>query len=110
MPVVPDLRTGDLEQIYYVDARDLRDTRVISSEGKVVMEAPGGGDLCRDPGGTGGCHTGLRTPLVVAVKDGEVSGSHLSTVDSQLNSFETLTTAQRNELSALYACLFARAS
>lgn len=49
-------------------------------------------------------------PLVVAVKDGEVSGSHLSTVDSQLNSFEPLTTAQRNELSALYACLFARAS
>ncbi len=37
-----------------------------------------------------------------------MQGSHLSTVESQVNPFETLTEAQHTELSAIYADLFAQ--
>ncbi len=120
VPVMNEVaQAGDIDQIHYVDARELRDTRVLSEDGTVVIEDPGSGvyaELLEELGNAAPVYEGLNdptqrriyVPLVVAVKDGEVLGSHLSTVESQLNPFAPLTMEQHNELSASYADLFAQ--
>jgi len=44
----------------------------------------------------------IYAPTVVAIKDGEIKGIHVSTIDSQKDPYKNLTKKQENELSSIF--------
>jgi len=44
----------------------------------------------------------IYAPTVVAIKDGEIKGIHVSTIDSQKDPYKDLTKKQENELSSIF--------
>lgn len=118
MPVMDEAaKNVDLDQIHYLNVRDIRDTRSLSDDGTVVIEEPGTdayADILAELGEFAPEYEGLDdptqrriyVPLVVAVKEGEVVVSHMSTVDSQTDPFVPMTDAQHDELLAIYEGLF----
>lgn len=86
VPVMNEVaQASNVDQIHYVDARELRDTRVLSEDETVVIKDPGSGiyaELLEELGTAASFYEGLNdpsqrriyVPLVVAVKDGESAG------------------------------------
>lgn len=105
----------DLSAIYYVNIKDMRDTMELDSEGNVVVASDGSPDYYKilekldaylpeyeltDNDGKK-VDTGekrLYAPTIVTVSNGEVTGYHKGTVDSQKTGFETLSDADRKSL------------
>src|SRR5699024_10799290 len=119
MPVMDEAgKNTDIGQIHYLNVSEIRDVRTLDADGNIVEEEPGTkgySEILAELGDAAPEYEGLDdpeqrriyVPLVVAVKNGEVVGSHVSTVDSQTDPFEPMTDAQRDELLGIYDDLFA---
>lgn len=119
MPVMDEAgKNTDIGQIHYLNVSEIRDVRTLDADGNIVEEEPGTegySEILAELGDAAPEYEGLDdpeqrriyVPLVVAVKNGEVVGSHVSTVDSQTDPFEPMTDAQRDELLGIYEDLFA---
>ena len=119
LPVMDEAgKNTDVGQIHYLNVSEIRDVRTLDEDGTVVVEEPGSeayleilaelGEVAPEYEGLGDPEQRrIYVPLVVAVKDGEVLGSHVSTVDSQTDPFEPMTEDQRAELRGIYEDLFA---
>lgn len=118
MPVMDEAgKNTNVGQIHYLNVSDIRDVRTLDEDGTVVVEEPGSeayAELLAELGDAAPEYEGLEdptqrriyVPLVVAVKDGEVLGSHVSTVDSQADPFEPMSDEQHDELLGIYEDLF----
>lgn len=118
VPVMDEAaKSLDIDQIRYLNVLGTRDTRSLAEDGTVVIDEPGSdayADIIAELGNFAPEYEGLNdptqrriyVPLVVAVEDGEVVGSHMSTVESQTDPFEPMTDAQHDELIGIYQDLF----
>lgn len=114
MPVLDEAaKDSDVDQIHYLNVREIRDTRSLAEDGTVVIDEPGStsyAEILAELGDFAPEYTGLNdptqrriyVPLVVAVRDGKVVGSHMSTVDSQTDPYIALTEEQHDELLGIY--------
>lgn len=108
-----------LAQIYYVDTTDIRDEYELDNQNNPVLKkegAEGYNDLLEalDPiledyvletDDEKSIEVGekrLYVPLVVFVKNGKIIGSHLDTVESQTDPYETLNNEQTEQLFNIY--------
>lgn len=116
--VVPQLISvadeAGLDKIYYFNALEIRDVKSIDENGDVVVEKEGTEEynklieLLYDYLGE---YEGLNDetikrlyfPTVVFVKDGQIIGSHIGTLDSQTNPYIPLTESQSTELKDIYS-------
>ena len=108
-----------IDTIYYLNVTDVRDSKVVDANGKVVTEKKGSKDypkllkaldnyldeyVIEDAHGkkykTG--EKRIYVPLVVFVRNGKVIGTHLDTVESQKDPYKGLTDEQNEELSLIY--------
>lgn len=108
-----------IENIYYMNMKDERDEIKVKEDGtlEVVKEGTEGYkkllerlDVILDEYMLEDIHGNqvsanekrIYVPLVVFVKDGEIVGYHVDTVESQTNPFEALNEDQKNELMDIY--------
>ncbi len=102
-----------LDEIYYFNARDIRDTKSLDENGNIITEKEGTKEyyelieIMKDHLGE---YEGLNDesikrlyfPTVVFVKDGKILGIHVATVDSQTNPKIPLNEKQKEELVNIY--------
>ncbi|MEA5026643.1 MAG: hypothetical protein VB012_03170 [Erysipelotrichaceae bacterium] len=120
VPVILEAAAAEnIGQIYYFNALSLRDVKKLDENGNIVTEQEGDPqyyELLDKIGDIAEVYDGLNDdtikrlyfPTVVVVKDGEIIFYHTSTVDSQTDPYEALTTEQHDELYQLYAEAFAQ--
>ena len=108
-----------IDTIYYLNVTDVRDSKVVDANGKIVTEKEGSKEypkllkaldkyldeyVVEDANGkkykTG--EKRIYVPLVVFVRNGKVIGTHLDTVKSQKDPYKGLTEEQSEELSLIY--------
>ena len=108
-----------IDTIYYLNVTDVRDSKVVDANGKIVTEKEGSKEypkllkaldkyldeyVVEDANGkkykTG--EKRIYVPLVVFVRNGKVIGTHLDTVKSQKDPYKGLTEEQIEELSLIY--------
>lgn len=108
-----------IDTIYYLNVTDVRDSKVVDANGKIVTEKEGSKEypkllkaldkyldeyVVEDANGkkykTG--EKRIYVPLVVFVRNGKVIGTHLDTVKSQKDPYKGLTEEQNEELSLIY--------
>lgn len=108
-----------IDTIYYLNVTDVRDSKVVDANGKIVTEKEGSKEypkllkaldkyldeyVVEDANGkkykTG--EKRIYVPLVVFVRNGKVIGTHLDTVKSQKDPYKGLTEEQTEELSLIY--------
>lgn len=102
-----------LEEIYYLNIKDIRDSKSLDANGKIVVEKEGTKGYYKiieslndylDP------YTGLNddtikrlyAPTVVFVRNGTVVAIHVDTVESQTDPYTPLNKEQRQELKEIY--------
>lgn len=110
IPVLVDtVSSYSVGPIYYFNAREIRDTKVLDENGNIVTEKEGTKeyyeivDILKEHLGN---YSGLNDdsikrlyfPTVVFVKNGEITKVHIGTVDSQEDPFKPLTEEQHDEL------------
>lgn len=102
-----------LEEIYYFNAKDIRDVKELDKNGKVVTKKEGTKEyyeLLEILGDHFWAYDGLEDesikrlyfPTVVFVLEGEVVGIHIDTIESQKDPRVPLTEKQKNELINIY--------
>lgn len=102
-----------LEEIYYFNAKDIRDVKELDKTGKVVTKKEGTKEyyeLLEILGDHFWAYDGLEDesikrlyfPTVVFVLEGEVVGIHIDTIESQKDPRVPLTEKQKNELINIY--------
>lgn len=107
----------DLDEIYYVNVREMRDQKSRGEDGEIVVETEGSefyyyllselGDQAPEYGSLEDpAERRITVPLVVVVVDGEVVSTHLGTLDSQTDPSVALTPEQQQELKDLYVGMF----
>ena len=113
IPVLLDAaKESGLEQIYYLNNSDDRDTKVLK-DGKVITEKEGTSNynkLLEKLGDKASVYDGLKDekikrlyyPTVVFVKNGEITDYIEGTVESQEDPYTPLTKDQRQELKDKY--------
>lgn len=114
VPVLIDaLHDTGLDQVYYANLLEERDTKKIDEEGKIVVEKEGSKnyqrilELLHDQLGN---YEGLNDdsikrlyfPTVVFVKNGKVEDIHIGSLDSQKDPYKKLTKKQYEELKTIY--------
>lgn len=114
VPVLIDaVKELGIEKIYYFNARDMRDTKVLNELGEVVTEKEGTKEyyqLLAALGNYADVYDGLNDeaikrlyfPTVVVVKNGKIIGTHVSTVASQTDPTIPLKEEQKEELKEIY--------
>lgn len=107
----------NLDEILYLNVRELRDTLSLNADGSVEVENPGSEhyqEILELLGEFAPEYEGLEdpsirriyVPLVVVVVDGEIITSHSSTVDSQEDPAVPLDPEQHQELLDIYIEMF----
>jgi len=102
-----------LENIYYFNAKEIRDVKELDKNGKVVTKKEGTKEyyeLLEILGDHFWAYDGLEDesikrlyfPTVVFILDGEVVGIHIDTIESQKDPRVPLTDEQKNELINIY--------
>lgn len=102
-----------LEQIYYLNTKDIRDSKILDANGKVVTEKKGTNGyykivealsdyLLPYDGLNDESIKRLYVPAVVFVRNGVVVANHIDTVDSQKDPYVPLNDDQRKELKEIY--------
>lgn len=115
VPVLLDVaKDFDIEKIYYYNAREIRDTKKLDENGKIIVEKEGTKeykklvDLMYDElpvydGLNDETIKRIYFPTVVFVKNGKIISLHTSTVDSQKDPYKFLNDKQYNELKQIYS-------
>ena len=102
-----------VDKIYYFNALDMRDEKVLDDDGNIVTKKEGTKqyyqliEIMYDYVST---YEGLNDdsvkrlyfPTVVFIKDGDIIGSHIGTLDSQEDPYIPLDDTQKNELKDIY--------
>lgn len=102
-----------IEKIYYYNALSIRDKKSLDENGDIVVEDEGTKEyeelvellydyLTIYDGLNDNTIKRLYFPTVLFVKDGEVIGLHISTVETQENPYNELTKEQYEELKTIY--------
>lgn len=102
-----------IDEINYFNALDMRDTRTLDDEGNIVVEKESTKEyqklveLMYDElpvyeGLNDDTIKRIYFPTVVFVKDGEIVGLHVSTLDSQEDPYVKLSDDEYNELKQIY--------
>lgn len=102
-----------LDNIYYFNAKDIRDTKSLGEDGDVVIEKEGtkeyyelldilGDNLGEYEGLNDDSIKRLYFPTVVFVRDGKVVNVHINTIESQTDPRVPLTEKQKEELVNIY--------
>ncbi len=102
-----------LEEIYYFNAKDIRDVKSLDEDGNIVTEKEGTEEyykLLEVLGDHFWAYEGLNDesikrlyfPTVVFVLEGEVVGIHIDTIESQKDARVPLTEEQKSELVNIY--------
>lgn len=102
-----------LDNIYYFNAKEIRDVKLLDEDGNIVTEKEGTKEyyeLLNILGDHLGEYEGLNDdsikrlyfPTVVFVRDGKVVGSHINTLESQTDPRVPLTEKQKEELVNIY--------
>lgn len=114
LPVFFDtIKDYDIDQIYYYNARDLRDTKKLDENGNIIVEKEGDPkyyELLNLLGDNLGEYEGLNNPSIkrlyfptfVFIKDGEILGLQVSSVDSYKSTTDDMTEVQKTELSSIF--------
>lgn len=103
-----------VDKIYYFNALEIRDIKSLDDDGNIVVEKEGTEEykklvqLLYDYLGE---YEGLNDPTikrlyfptVLFVKDGNIIGSHMGTVDSQENPYVSLTNSEYEQLKDIYS-------
>lgn len=122
VPVMNEAATAvHLEEIHYLNVRQIRDQKARTAEGQIVVDEEGTefyqylleelGDFApeyaalEDP-----TERRILVPLVAAVVGGNVVEVHLGTVASHTDPYAPLTEEQKSELLGVYKGLFTRIS
>lgn len=109
----------NIDKLYYLNISDIRDTLTLNDKNKVEVTEEGTAsyykmlelmDEVLEPyylTNAKGKQVDTKekriyAPTVVAVKSGEIVGIHVSTVESQIDPYESLTTEQEEELSNIF--------
>lgn len=107
-----------LDEIYYVNVREMRDQKSRDSDGEIVVDEEGSefyyyllselGDQAPEYGSLEDpAERRITVPFVVVVVDGEIVSTHLGTVESQTDPLVAMTPEQRQELKDIYVGMFA---
>ena len=102
-----------LDNIYYFNAKEIRDVKLLDEDGNIVTEKEGTKEyyeLLNILGDHLGEYEGLNDdsikrlyfPTVVFVRDGKVVGSHINTLESQIDPRVPLTEKQKEDLVNIY--------
>ena len=102
-----------LEEIYYFNAKDIRDVKSLDEDGNIVTEKEGTDEyykLLEVLGDHFWAYEGLNDesikrlyfPTVVFILEGEVVGIHIDTIESQKDARVPLTEEQKSELVNIY--------
>lgn len=103
-----------IDKIYYFNALSIRDKKHLDEDGNIIVDDEGTKEykellelLYDDLGEYEGLNDSsvkrLYFPTVVFIKNGEILGLHIGTVDSQTDSSVALTSAQTEELREIYS-------
>lgn len=114
VPVLLDAanETG-VDTIYYFNALSIRDKKHLDEDGNIVVDDKGTEEykklveilydyLGEYEGLNDSSIKRIYFPTVIFVKNGDIKGLHVSTVDSQVNPKEPLTNEQYEELKEIY--------
>ncbi len=114
LPVLMDaVKETGIDKIYYYNALNIRDTKHLDDDGKVVVDKKGTKSYKRILellGDKADVYDGLEDesikrlyfPTVVFVREGKVISLHSSTVESQTDPSKKLTKKQTKELKEIY--------
>lgn len=114
LPVLFDaLKEENINEIYYFNARDMRDEKSLDENGQIITTKEGTDEYKKileklndylDPyeGLNDDSIKRLYFPNVFFISNGEVVGNHMSTLDSQENPRVSLTDEQYKELKNIY--------
>ncbi|MBP3765684.1 MAG: hypothetical protein J6G98_00690 [Bacilli bacterium] len=102
-----------IDKIYYFNALDIRDKKSLDENGKIITEKEGTDeyynlvDKLKDyltpyEGLNDESIKRLYFPTVVFVKDGNIIGTHIGTLDSQENPYVVLNDSEKEELKSIY--------
>ncbi len=103
-----------IDKIYYLDVKDMRDSKKLDENGTIVTEKEGSAeykDLLKALDSILPVYKDLNdetlkriyVPMVLFVQNGEILGFHEGTVDSQTDPNVLLTSDQEKELSSIYS-------
>lgn len=103
-----------IDKIYYFNALSIRDKKHLDEDGNIIVDDEGTKEykellelLYDDLGEYEGLNDSsvkrLYFPTVVFIKNGEILGLYIGTVDSQTDSSVALTSAQTEELREIYS-------
>lgn len=109
----------NIDKLYYLNILDIRSTFTLNEKNKVEVTREGSKDyykmleimddvlekyyLTTENGKKVSTkEKRIYAPTIVAIKDGEIVGTHVSTVESHTHPYENLTTEQEEELSNIY--------
>lgn len=118
VPVMDEAaKSVHLDSITYLDVTDIRDEKHLDGSGTIITDESGSDfyqQILAALGDNAPEYEGLNdptqrriyVPLVVVVVDGDITGTHMSTVDSQEDPYVPLTTEQHDELLKTYQDLF----
>ena len=95
LPVLFNVSIDNNEEIYYFNPKELRETN--DEKFNKIMEI-----LDKYLKSNSNGEKTLYVPDVYFVKDGNIKGHHLSSVESQTNPYETLNDSQKQELYNIY--------
>lgn len=114
VPVLSDAANElGVDKIYYFNALDMRDKKSLDDKGNIVIEKEGTDEyynLVEIMYDYISVYEGLNDesikriyfPTVIFVKDGDIIGSHVGTLDSQEDPYVVLNDSQKNELKNIY--------
>ncbi len=102
-----------IDKIYYFNALDIRDKKSLDENGKIITEKEGTDeyynlvDKLKDyltpyEGLNDESIKRLYFPTVVFVKDGNIIGTHIGTLDSQEDPYVVLNDSEKEELKSIY--------
>ena len=118
LPILIDAATNTgVEQILYYNNKDQRDELELNEQGEVITKKEGTEEYFQILdllGEFADEYNGLENPsikrlyfpTVVVIEEGEVLGTHMSTVSSMKDPYTTMTLEQKEELQSIYEDLF----
>lgn len=114
VPVLIDAANEtSLDKIYYLNAKDIRDTKILDADGNIVTKKKGTKgyyEIVESLDKYLDSYDGLEdesikrlyVPTVVFIKDGVVVAIHVDTVESQEDPYTPLNDEQKKELKEIY--------
>ena len=107
--LIESAKKVNIDKIYYMNMHDERNKLVLNDDGEIETEQKGSegyNTLVEKIKDVLPVYEGLNddsikriyVPFVIFVKDGEITDTHMGTLDSQENPYEELTSEQKTEL------------